>query len=307
VNGPDLSVELAGMTLKNPVMTASGTFGYGREFSDFTPPELLGAVVTKGISLAARAGNPPPRIVETASGMLNAIGLENVGLDEFIWTKLPWLRERAAVVVANILGESVEDYAALAEGLDKADGVAMIEVNVSCPNVASGGLAFGADPAALFDVVRAVTGATHLPVMVKLTPMTADIRETASAAVEAGAQGLSLINTIPAMAVDHKTRRPKLANIVGGLSGPAIKPVALRLVWQAASCVSVPVVGIGGIMSAEDALEFILVGATAVQVGTANFINPRIGLDIIEGIRSYMVKEGITDISSLIGGMIAEK
>lgn len=298
---PDLSVNLAGLVLKNPVMSASGTFGYGRELADFVPPAALGAVITKGISLKPRAGNRPPRIVETSSGMLNAIGLQNVGLEAFIQDKLPWLAEQGAVVIANILGESVDEYAALASGLDRAGAVAMIEVNISCPNVAAGGLIFGTDPEATAEVTRAVVQNTRLPVMVKLSPMVADIVAIARAAVQAGARALSLINTIPAMAVDLATRKPKLANRIGGLSGPAIKPVALRLVWQVASAVNVPVVGIGGIMTAEDALEFLLVGASAVQIGTATFVNPTAALNVINGIQAYLEKQGWPDLSHVIG------
>ena len=300
---PDLTVDIGGLKLKNPVMSASGTFGYGREFSDFVDPAALGAVVTKGISLNPRAGNPPPRIVETPAGMINAIGLENVGLDAFVRDKLPWLVERGAVVAANILGDTVDDYAALAAGLNRAQGVAMIEVNVSCPNVAAGGLAFGTDPRATEQVVRAVVRETSLPVMVKLTPMVADITAVAAASVEAGACALSLINTIPAMAVDLKTRKPALANVIGGLSGPAIKPVALRLVWQAARSVNVPVVGIGGIMTAGDALEFFLVGASAVQIGTANFVSPNACLNILHGIEQYCEEQGLAGLSDLVGAL----
>ena len=301
---PDLRVNLGGVMLKNPVMTASGTFGYGLELSEFADPSSLGAVVTKGISLEPRAGNPPPRIIETPAGMLNAIGLENVGLEAFIKDKLPWLVEREALVVANILGETADEYAALAEALGRAHGVAMIEVNVSCPNVASGGLAFGADTLAVAEVVRAVVGAADLPVMVKLTPLVSDISAVARAAVGAGAKALSLINTIPAMAVDLETRSPVLGNVVGGLSGPAIKPVALRLVWEAVRAVEVPVVGIGGIMTATDALEFILAGAAAVQVGTASLINPRAALDVLEGIKAYLIEHDLPDLSALKGKLM---
>lgn len=299
---PDLRVNLGGLTLKNPVLTASGTFGYGREFADFFDPALLGAVVVKGLTLRPRAGNPPPRIVETPSGMLNAIGMENVGLEAFLRDKLPWLVERGVTVAANILGETVEEYAALAEGLAHAPGVSLIEVNVSCPNVAAGGMFFGADPQATADVTRAVVRAAGgKPVMVKLTPLVTDITSVALAAVEAGAHALSLINTLPAMAVDLKTRRPVLANVVGGLSGPAIRPVALRLVWQVARAVNVPVVGLGGIMTARDALEFLLVGARAVQVGTASFVDPMAALKVLEGIETYFAEHDIPDLDAFVG------
>lgn len=298
---PDLRVDLGGLVLKNPVMSASGTFGYGQELAEFVDPAALGAVVTKGLSLQPRPGNPPPRIVETPAGMLNAIGAQNVGLDVYLQEKLPWLAERGAVVIANILGETVKEYEALAKGLDRAQGLAMIEVNVSCPNVAAGGLAFGTGPRATAEVVRAVVGATGLPVMVKLAPMVTDIAAVAQAAVEAGARAVSLINSIPAMAVDLKSRRPALKNIVGGLSGPAIKPVALGLVRRVAEAVDAPVVGVGGIMTAADALEFMLVGASAVQIGMANFVNPRASLEILEGIEAYFKENSLPGLSALVG------
>ncbi|MEW6264120.1 MAG: dihydroorotate dehydrogenase [Thermodesulfobacteriota bacterium] len=301
---PDLSVELAGLKLKNPVLTASGACGYGQELAEFTPPESLGAMVTKGLSRHPRPGNPPPRLVETPAGLINAIGLENVGVEAFIRDKLPWLRERGAVVIANILGATADEYAAVAERLDRAEGVAMLEINVSCPNVKAGGLAFGANPEATAEVVRAVVKATRMPVMVKLSPQTSDITVMAQAAVQAGAKAISLINTIPALAVDLETRRPKLGNIVGGLSGPAIKPVALRLVWQVAQAVDVPVVGLGGIVSWRDALEFILVGAAAVQVGTASFINPKAALGIIDGIKAYLKDYNLPSLSEIRGRLI---
>ena len=300
MNGPDLGVIIGGVPLKNPVMAASGTFGYGQEYQEFVDPAELAAVVTKGLSLEPRAGNPPPRIVETPSGMLNAIGLENVGLKAFVANKLPWLKERGVVVIANILGETLDEYGALAEGLDKAEGVAMIEINVSCPNVSAGGLAFGTSPRTTEEVVRTVVARTGLPVMVKLTPLVSDITAVARAAVGAGAAAISLINTIPAMSVDLEKGKPSLANVVGGLSGPAVKPVALRLVWQVARAVPVPVVGIGGIMTARDALEFLLVGASAVQVGTANFVNPTAALDILQGIESYFRENSIPDLASFV-------
>lgn len=297
----DLHIDFAGLVLPNPVMTASGTFGYGREFAQFVDPARLGAVVTKGVSLNPRAGNPPPRIVETPAGMLNAIGLENVGLEAFIKEKLQWLAVRGAIVVANILGDTVDEYAAITERLSQTHLVDMIEVNVSCPNVKAGGFSFGTNPEATAEVTKAVVAATDMPVMVKLTPLVTDIVEIAQAAVDAGARAVSLINTIPAMAVDVNTRKPKLANVIGGLSGPAVKPVALRLVREVAKAVNVPVVGIGGIMTAEDAIEFLLVGASAVQVGTANFINPRATMDIVEGIELYMQKNDMPDMHHLIG------
>ncbi|PIY21325.1 MAG: dihydroorotate dehydrogenase [Deltaproteobacteria bacterium CG_4_10_14_3_um_filter_60_8] len=299
----DLRVSLAGLTLKNPVMAASGTFGYGKEFADFVPPEALGAVVVKGISLAARPGNPPPRIVETACGMLNAIGLENEGVDGFLSRKLPFLRERGATVVVNILGDCVEDYAALAARLAAAAGIAALEVNISCPNVRHGGVAFGTDPTMAAEVTRAVKAASSLPVIVKLSPNVTDIAAMARAVEAAGADAISLINTLLGMAIDANTRQPRLANVVGGLSGPAIKPVALRMVWQAARAVAIPVIGIGGIATAADAVEFLLAGATAVQVGTANFVNPSATLDIITGLSAYLATHQIATVRELIGAL----
>ncbi|MBW1709218.1 MAG: dihydroorotate dehydrogenase [Deltaproteobacteria bacterium] len=303
VTQPDMRVDLGKLVLKNPVLAASGTFGYGQEMADFCDPALLGGVVVKGLTLEPWPGNPPPRIVETSAGMLNSIGLENVGLDVFLKEKLPWLVERNVTVVANILGKTVDEYAALAQGLGKADGVAMIEINVSCPNVAAGGLAFGTSPEFTAQVVRVVVQAAEQPVMVKLTPMVSDITAVAEAAVQAGADIISLINTIPAMAVDLENRRPALKNVVGGLSGPAIKPVALRLVWEVTRAVDAPVIGGGGIMTAEDALEFLMVGARAVQVGTANFVDPRAALKILEGIEAYCKEKSIQDLSTWVGSL----
>jgi dihydroorotate dehydrogenase (NAD+) catalytic subunit len=302
-HAPDLRVTLAGITLKNPVMSASGTFGYGGEFADFVPPEALGAVVVKGISLAPRPGNPPPRIVETPCGMLNAIGLENEGVEGFLSRKLPYLRERGATVVVNILGDCVEDYGKLAARLSATDGIAALEVNISCPNVRHGGVAFGTDPAMAAEVTRAVKEASALPVIVKLSPNITDIAAMARAVEKAGADAISLINTLLGMAIDPTTRRPKLANVVGGLSGPAIKPVALRMVWQAARAVAIPVIGIGGIATAADAVEFLLAGATAVQVGTANFVNPGATLAIIEGLHAYLVTHKLATVRELTGAL----
>lgn len=303
MKSPDLSVKLGPLTLKNPVMTASGTFGYGLELKDFCPPELLGAVITKGVSLTPWPGNPSPRMKETTGGLINAIGLENMGVEAFIEKALPQLKATGATVAANILGHSPDDYGRLAARLAETD-VDLIEVNVSCPNVACGGLSFGASPKMVGEVAALVAeNCGGKPFMVKLTPQTADVVEVALAAQEAGAAAVSLINTIPAMAVDLDRRRPSLANVVGGLSGPAIKPVALRQVWQCASALSIPVVGIGGIRTAGDALEFILVGATAVEVGTATLVDPGAPLKIIEGIRQWMLREGMDDLSQLRGGL----
>jgi len=300
----DLKVKIGSLVLRNPVMTASGTFGYGREFEDFVNLHHLGAVVVKGISLLPRAGNPPPRLVETPCGMLNAIGLENVGVERFLVDKLPWLRKRKTTVVVNILGNTVEEYAALAARLDGEDGVAALEVNISCPNVKQGGVAFGTDPRMAAAVTRAVRRATGLPLIIKLSPNVSDIQAMARAAAEEGADAVSLINTLLGMAIDLRTRRPRLANVVGGLSGPAIKPVALRMVWQVAQAVRIPVIGIGGIMTAEDALEFIVAGAHAVQVGTANFINPEAAGEIVDGICDYLQVQNIASIAELRGSLL---
>ncbi len=300
-SSPDLSVSLGTLSLKNPVMSASGTFGYGAEFADFVPPESLGAVVVKGISIEPRPGNPPPRIVETACGMLNAIGLENVGACDFVEKKLPYLHKRGCTVIVNILGDSIEDYSELASQLSDAEGIAALEVNISCPNVKKGGVAFGTVPGMAAEVTRAVRKNCNLPVIVKLSPNVTDIVLMAKAVEEAGADAVSLINTLIGMAIDVNTRKPRLANVIGGLSGPAIKPVALRMVWQVAQAVNIPVIGIGGITTAEDALEFLIAGARAVQVGTANFIDPSRLTKIITGIDDYLSQNDIAAVQEIIG------
>lgn len=297
----DLSVDIGGVRLKNPVMTASGTFGYGQEFAPMMDLNRLGGIIVKGLSLKSSKGNPPPRIAETACGMLNAIGLENVGIDAFGRDKLPILAGLSTPVFANIYGTKVAAYGELAARLDDLDGVAGVEVNISCPNVKAGGVAFGVDPVAVAKVIDAVRQRTNKLVMVKLSPNVTDIVEIARAVEDAGADCVSLINTITGMAIDIGTRKPRLANIIGGLSGPAIKPVALRMVWQVAGAVNIPVIGIGGIMEAGDALEFIIAGATAVQVGTANFVNPRATIEIIDGIEAYLSEQGIGSVSELVG------
>lgn len=296
-----LAVNLGKLKLNNPVMTASGTFGYGEEYSAYVDLNKLGAVVVKGLSLKPRPGNPPPRIMETTGGMLNAVGLQNIGVDAFIEEKLPFLRQYKTAVVANIYGETFEEYKKVAKILNAAKGVHALEVNISCPNVKNGGLSFGCDPKIAARVTRAVKDETSLPVIVKLTPNVTDITVIAGAVEKAGADAISLINTLTGMSVDLKTRKPHLKNVTGGLSGPAIKPVALRMVWQVAKTVSVPVIGIGGIMTAEDALEFMMVGAKAVQIGTANFINPLATVEIIEGMENYLKENGISDINRMIG------
>jgi dihydroorotate dehydrogenase (NAD+) catalytic subunit len=298
---PDMRVNIGGMELQNPVLTASGTFGYAREFDHLIDLNRLGGIVVKGLSLRPTKGNPPPRIVETACGMINAIGLENVGIEGFITEKLPFLQDLSPPVIVNIYGQLEDDYRQLAARIDEVTAIDGIEVNISCPNVKAGGMAFGVDPQAAFSVIRAVRDQTSKPVIVKLSPNVTDITEIATAVEEAGADCLSLINTISAMAVDIETRRPKIANIVGGLSGPAIKPVALRMVWQVAQKSKIPIIGIGGIMAAQDALEFLIAGATAIQVGTANFVNPHATTDIIDGIEAFLVEKDIPSVKDIVG------
>ncbi|RQW76976.1 MAG: dihydroorotate dehydrogenase [Geobacter sp.] len=300
---PDMSVEVAGIRMRNPVMTASGTFGYGEEFSSYVDLEQIGAIITKGLSLKPRAGNPTPRIVETPGGMLNAIVLQNVGIDAFISSKIPFLQTVNTPVIVNLFGNTLEEYGELASRLDRIAEVAGVEVNISCPNVKQGGIVFGTDPKAAYEVVKLVRERTIKPVIVKLSPNVSDIVEMACACAEAGADALSLINTLTGMAVDLHKRRPVLANITGGLSGPAIKPVALRMVWQVAKAVKVPIIGIGGILSAVDALEFMLVGATAIQIGTANFLDPSAAQTIARDMEQYLIDNGIADVKSMIGAL----
>ncbi len=302
----NLSVQLApknkpGLLLANPVMTASGTFGWGTEYEHLFDIQKLGAIVSKGTTLEPREGNPQPRLAETPSGVLNSIGLQNIGLKAVIKEKAPiWAGWRVPVIV-NIVGETVADYAQLAQELDGVAGISGLEVNIGCPNIKAGGAEFGAHPESAAEVTAAVRAATSLPIMVKLTPNTGDIAGVAKAVTAAGADAISLINTPRGMVIDIAQRRPLLGNIFGGLSGPAIRPLALHMVYTVAGAVEVPVIGSGGITTASDALEFILAGASAIQVGTANFTNPRTPLDILEGIEQFMAKEGIEDIHQLIG------
>jgi dihydroorotate dehydrogenase (NAD+) catalytic subunit len=300
---PDLSVEIAGIKLKNPVLTASGTFGYGEEYAEFVDLNKLGGVIVKGVSLKPISGNPLPRIWETPSGMLNAIGLENPGVDAFINQKLPYLRQFDTAVIVNVFGYSLEEYVGVVEQLDDVSGVSGLEVNISCPNVKAGGILFGTNVNAAFELLSAVRKATRLPVIAKLSPNVTDITEFARVARDAGCDGLSLINTLLGMAIDVHCRRPRLANCTGGLSGPAIRPVAVRMVWQTAKAVQLPIIGMGGIVTGEDALEFILAGASAVAVGTANFIDPRATLNVIDGIEAFMREQGVDNIKSLIGAV----
>lgn len=293
-------VKLAGVELKNPVMTASGTFGSGIEYGEFVDLNRLGAVVTKGVSNVPWAGNPTPRIAEVYGGMLNAIGLQNPGIDVFVKRDIPFLRGYDTRIVVNVCGRTTEDYLQVVERLGD-EPVDLLEINISCPNVKEGGIAFGQDPKAVEAITRAVKSRAKQPVIMKLSPNVTDIGEMARAAEAGGADGLSLINTLTGMKIDIKKRSFALANKTGGMSGPAIKPVAVRMVYQAACAVKVPIIGMGGIATAEDALEFIMAGATAVSVGTANFFNPHATVEIAEGIHRYMTDNGVKDIAELVG------
>jgi dihydroorotate dehydrogenase (NAD+) catalytic subunit len=299
-----MKVNIGGITMKNPVMTASGTFGYGLEFSRFVDLNRLGAFVTKGISSEPWPGNPPPRIVETRAGMLNAIGLQNVGVEAFLKEKLPKIRKLDTAVIVNVIGREIDEYVDVAERLEGQGGIAGFELNISCPNIKQGGISFGQDESLCRNVTAAVKAAApNTPLIVKLTPNVADIASIALAVEEGGADAISLINTLTGMAIDIDARKPVLANVTGGLSGPAIKPVALRMVWQVARAVKIPVVGLGGISCWQDALEFLIAGASAVAVGTANFITPEVSVDIIEGIESYLKKNKMRDVYQLIGSL----
>lgn len=302
---PSLAVDLSGLKLSNPVMPASGTFGYAAEFSPYLDLNQLGAIVTKGISLHPKAGNPTPRIAETSAGMLNAIGLQNVGVDAFVRDKVPFLEKLATPVIVNFFGNTLDEYIQVAQRLADIEVVTAVELNISCPNVKQGGIVFGTEPEAAAQVVSAVRRCLNKPLIVKLTPNVTDITVVARAVEEAGADIICCINTLTGMAVDIHSQRLCLANGTGGLSGPAIKPVALRMVHQVVQAVSVPVIGVGGIMTAEDALEFLLVGARAVQVGTANLVNPGAMAEIVDGIASFCREENIGDINDWIGSLKA--
>lgn len=295
----DMRVDLAGIKLKNPVITASGTFGFGREYAKFYDLSKLGGIVVKGLTLEPREGNKPPRIAETPAGILNSVGLQNPGVKYFIEKELPFLRRYDAAVIANIAGNTVEEYCRMTEILGSlVDG---IELNISCPNVKEGGVAFGTKCDSVYSITKSVKEYCKVPLIVKLSPNVTDIREISAAAEEGGADAISLINTLLGMAIDINTRKPVLANIVGGLSGPAVKPVAVRMVWQAAQAVSIPIVGMGGISCFQDAVEFILAGADAVAVGTANLVNPYAPLEILEGIKDYLIKNKFKSIYELKG------
>ncbi|MBF0119624.1 MAG: dihydroorotate dehydrogenase [Desulfobacterales bacterium] len=300
---PDLKVSLGKITLKNPVMTASGTFGYGIEFEDLVDLEKLGAIIVKGLSLKPNKGNPPPRIVETQCGMLNSIGLENIGIESFINDKLPLLKKYNTPIFVNIYGKTIEEYIEISDIIDKISDISGIEVNISCPNVKAGGIAFGVDPNAAFQVISKIREKTTKFLMVKLSPNVSDIKAIAKSVENAGADAISLINTLTGMAIDIDKRTPKLANIIGGLSGPAIKPIALRMVWETVQAVKIPVVGIGGIITSNDALEFLIAGAKSIQIGTANFINPKATIDIIDGIEKFLIEKNINSITNIIGSI----
>jgi dihydroorotate dehydrogenase (NAD+) catalytic subunit len=297
----DLSVQIGALTLKNPLIAASGCFGYGVEYTEAVDLSTLGGVAVKGLFLKPREGHPPERIVETPSGMLNAIGLQGIGVHRFIEEKLPELRQLRATVIVNICGSTLDEYVELARILSDAEGVAALELNISCPNIKEGGITFGCSLHGTFDVVSAVKKVTALPVIPKLTPNVTDVASFARASEDAGADAVSLVNTFLAMAIDVETRRPELSNIVGGLSGPAIRPIAVRMVYECRRAVKIPVVGMGGIASARDALEFIVAGAHAVQVGTANFVDPFIWKKLLDGITDYMRRHNISRISDLVG------
>jgi dihydroorotate dehydrogenase (NAD+) catalytic subunit len=297
----NLEVFIGKLKLENPIMTASGTFGYGGEYAEFIDLNRLGAVVVKGLSLKPKEGNPTPRIVETPSGMLNSIGLQNIGIERFIKEKMPFLRQFSTKVIVNFFGDTIEEYAEAAERLSCVDGVHGLEMNISCPNKQAGWSIFGTDPRVTHDVVTAVREKTDLPLIVKLSPNVTDIAMMAKVAEDAGADAVSVINTLTGMAIDIQTRKPKLANVRGGLSGPAIKPVAVRMVYEVKQAVKIPIIGLGGIMNADDAIEFIIAGATAVAVGTATFINPMATMEILDGMIEYMKINKIEDIGSLTG------
>jgi dihydroorotate dehydrogenase (NAD+) catalytic subunit len=299
----DMSVSIAGLRLKNPVMTASGTFGFGEEYGEYYDLKRLGAVVVKGLTLKPRKGNPPPRTCETPAGMLNSVGLQNPGVDFFLEKELPRLLDKGACVIANISGASVDEYCLMMERLSNS-GVAAVELNLSCPNVKEGGIAFGLKPDLVYEVTRRVKECAQKPVIVKLSPNVTDIVEIARAAEEGGGDAVSLINTLLAMEIDIWSRRPVLGNTYGGLSGPAVKPVALRMVHQVAGAVDIPVIGMGGILDWRDAVQFLLAGAKAVAVGTANFVNPLAPVEIIEGIERYAVKQGFASVEDMVGALL---
>jgi dihydroorotate dehydrogenase (NAD+) catalytic subunit len=303
----DLSVQIGSLRLKNPLIAASGCFGYGVEYADTVDLSLLGGIAVKGLFLAEREGHPPPRIVETPAGMLNAIGLQGIGVHRFIDEKLPELRARGATVIVNICGTTIDEYAEVARILSDADGVAALELNISCPNIKEGGITFGCSLTGTFDVVSAVRRVTRLPIIPKLTPNVTDVASFARASEEAGADAVSLVNTFLAMVIDVETRQPKISNVLGGLSGPAIRPIAVRMVYECHETVKIPILGMGGIADARDALEFIIAGASAVQVGTANFVDPLIWPKLLDGLSDYMKRHQIARIRDLVGSLDTPK
>src|ERR687897_3846166 len=297
----DLSVTLGSLTLPNPLIAASGCFGYGLEYEHVIDLSSLGGIVSKGLFMKERQVHPPPRIVETPAGMINAIGLQGIGVHRFVKEKLPMLRERGARVFVNVCGTTIDEYVEVCKVLSQAEGVAAIELNISCPNIKEGGIQFGCSLEGTYGVVSAVKKATHLPVIPKLTPNVTDVASFARAAEDAGADAISLVNTFLAMAIDVHTRRPKLTNIVGGLSGPAIRPIAVRMVYECRRAIKIPIVGMGGIATADDVLEFMIAGANAVQVGTMNFVDPFIWSKLLDGIRAYMTAHGIIRLQDIVG------
>ncbi|HET9785180.1 MAG TPA: dihydroorotate dehydrogenase [Terriglobales bacterium] len=303
----DLSVDIAGVRLENPVIAASGTFGYGNEFADIVHLAKLGAVVTKGLSRAPMPGNPSPRLFETAAGMLNSVGLQNIGAQAFVTSRLPQLRQLGVVVIANVFGESIEDYVAVIEELNRGEGIAAYELNASCPNTACGGMVFGTDRGLLTELVRAAKQAARRPLIVKLSPNVTSIAAMAEAAAAAGADALSLVNTFLGMAIDAETRRPRFARVVGGLSGPAIKPLALRMVYEAHRAVGLPIVGMGGIASGADAVEFMLAGASAVEIGTMNFWDPKATENVLAELSQFCRRHGVDAVRSLTGALAVEE
>ncbi|HEY6376845.1 MAG TPA: dihydroorotate dehydrogenase [Edaphobacter sp.] len=302
---PDMRVNVAGVELRSPVIAASGTFGYGVEFEDIVSIDRIGAFVTKGLSREPMAGNPTPRIIETAAGMINAIGLQNMGVGPFVREKLPKLQQmKGAVVIANIFGFTIEDCLEVIRVLNESPGIAMYELNASCPNTSHGGMVFGTDPGLLYELTSRCKGASQRPLMVKLSPNVTNIGQMARVASDAGADAVSLVNTFVSLAIDVETRRPRIANVTGGLSGPAIKPIAVRMVHEVSKAVRIPVVGMGGILSAEDAAEFMMAGATAVQVGTASYADPRAVENIANGLQRWCAKHDVAQVSSLTGSAL---
>ena len=301
IRNPDLSVKIGDIRLKNPVIVASGTFGFGEEYEDFFDLSRLGAIISKGISLRPMAGNPPPRIFETEGGIINSIGLQNPGFQDFIKDKLPYYKRIKSHLIVNFFGSTQKEYIELASRFDGVRGISGLEMNISCPNIRKGGIVFGTNPKMAYNLVRKVRKSTKLTLIVKLSPNVTDIALMAKSAEEGGADAVSLVNTFKAMAINIHSRKPELGNVVGGLSGPAIKPIALRMVWEASQAVKIPIIGIGGIMKAEDAIEFILVGASAVQIGSANLVNPRTAIEVIDGIEKYLIENQIKRVEKLTG------